>query len=80
MVLQCYIIFRGEETVATQTSEKDGTPLLTLKKVSTNEYTVTAMSIEYCENVLRMAGDQKLMEVRSCLEGKLKFLEKKNKF
>ncbi|XP_060598171.1 outer dynein arm-docking complex subunit 2-like isoform X1 [Ruditapes philippinarum] len=59
---------KGEEMVSTQTSEKDGTPMLTLKKVSTNEYSVTSMSLEFCESVLRMAGDQKLMEVRSCLE------------
>lgn len=65
------LLFRGEEMVSTQTSEKDGSPMLTLKKVSTNEYSVSVMSLEFCQSVLRMAGDQKLMEVRSCLEGKL---------
>lgn len=59
---------KGEEMVSTQTSEKDGTPMLTMKKVSSNEYSVSVMSLEFCETVLRMAGDQKLMEVRSCLE------------
>jgi hypothetical protein len=66
---------RGEEMVSTQTSEKDGTPMLSLKKVSTNEYSVTSMSLECCESVLRMAGDQKLMEVRSCLEGNIQLFQ-----
>lgn len=64
-----FLYFRGEDLVSTQTSDKDGSPMLTLKKVSTNEYSVSVLSLEFCENVLRMAGDQKLMEVRGCLEG-----------
>ncbi|XP_052816016.1 outer dynein arm-docking complex subunit 2-like isoform X2 [Mya arenaria] len=59
---------KGEDVVSSQTSEKDGTPMLTLHKTGSNEYSVSIMSLEFCENVLRMAGDQKLMEVRSCLE------------
>ncbi|WAR11483.1 ARMC4-like protein [Mya arenaria] len=59
---------KGEDVVSSQTSEKDGTPMLTLHKTGSNEYSVSVMSLEFCENVLRMAGDQKLMEVRSCLE------------
>ncbi|KAH3821957.1 outer dynein arm-docking complex subunit 2-like [Dreissena polymorpha] len=59
---------KGEDIVSSQTSEKDGHPMLTLHKVSSNEYSVSVLSLEFCENVLRMAGDQKLMEVRSCLE------------
>ena len=63
------MLYRGEDIVSSQTSEKDGHPMLTLHKVSSNEYSVSVLSLEFCENVLRMAGDQKLMEVRSCLEG-----------
>ena len=44
--------------------------MLTLTKMGSNEYSVSVLSLEFCEMVLRMAGDQKLMEVRSCLEGK----------
>ncbi|KAL4217388.1 Armadillo repeat-containing protein 4 [Mactra antiquata] len=59
---------KGEDMVSTQTSSKDNTPMLTLKKVASNDYSVSVMSLEFCENVLRMAGNQKLMEVRGCLE------------
>jgi len=68
-----HFYYRGEDMVSTQTSEKDGTPMLTLKKTGSNEYSVSVMSLEYCENVLRMAGEQKLMEVRSCLEGNITY-------
>ncbi|KAH3889880.1 hypothetical protein DPMN_013947 [Dreissena polymorpha] len=50
---------KGENMVSSQTSEKDGSPMLTLHKVSSNEYSVAVLSLELCENVLRMAGDQR---------------------
>lgn len=60
---------RGEDVVSTATSAKDGSqPMLALKKVGPNTYAVSVMSIEYAETVLRLAGDKKLLEVRSCLE------------
>lgn len=60
---------KGEDRVSTQTCAKDhNVPMLTLNKVSTNEWSVSVMSLEFCEQVLRMAGDTKLMEVRNCLE------------
>ena len=55
--------------VSTQNSEKDGNPMLTLKKSGANEYQVAVLSLEFCSTVLRLAGENKLMELRSCLEG-----------
>ena len=43
--------------------------MLSLKKVGANTYAVSVMSLEYVETVLRLAGDKKLLELRSCLEG-----------
>lgn len=59
---------KGEDLVSTATTEKDSQPMLTLKKVGANVYSVSVMSIEYAETALRLAGDKKLLEVRSCLE------------
>ena len=55
-------------------TDKDGTPMLALKKAGANSYAISVMSIEYVETVLRLAGDKKLFEVRSCLEGNIHVL------
>ena len=60
---------RGEDVVSTATAQKDGSPMLSLKKVGANSYSASVMSIEYAETIFRLAGDKKLLEVRSCLEG-----------
>ena len=48
---------------------EDNQPMLSLKKVGANVFAVSVMSLEYVETVLRLAGDKKLLELRSCLEG-----------
>ena len=66
--------FRGEDVVSTATTEGNQA-MLSLKKVGANVYAVSVMSLEYVETVLRLAGDKKLLEVRSCLEGIIMFLK-----
>ena len=51
------------------TSPKDNHPLLEL---SGNKLSV--LSLEQAENVLRVAGDKKMVELRACLEGLIWFM------
>ena len=60
---------RGTSVVSEATSPKDACPLLEL---SGNKLSV--LSLEQAENVLRVAGDRKMVELRACLEGLNLFL------
>ena len=63
------IFFRGEDLVSEATAEKDQ-PLFCLKKDGVS-FDCSVMTLDFCEQVLRAAGDKKMHEVRACLEGKL---------
>ncbi|KAK3760316.1 hypothetical protein RRG08_063072 [Elysia crispata] len=56
-------IEKGTSVVSEATSPKDACPLLEL---SGNKLSV--LSLEQAENVLRVAGDRKMVELRACLE------------
>ncbi|XP_046364085.1 outer dynein arm-docking complex subunit 2-like [Haliotis rufescens] len=47
---------------------KDGQPLFQLKKLSKDKYEVSILTLEQVENILRSAGDKKMVELRGCLE------------
>lgn len=49
--------------------KKDDMPLFKLQK-----QTLSIMTMELAEMVLRTAGDKKITELRLCLEGKCQFL------
>ncbi|KAK3083056.1 hypothetical protein FSP39_012730 [Pinctada imbricata] len=56
---------KGDDLVSDAT-ERD-IPLFALKKESV-AYECSAMTLDYCEQVLRAASDKKMHEVRACLE------------
>ncbi|CAH1788410.1 unnamed protein product [Owenia fusiformis] len=56
----------GNDKVSTETS-KDGNPLLTIRRTD-DGCEISVYTMEQLENVLNIAGDNKLRECRACLE------------
>lgn len=63
-----FIIFnRYSSVVSEETSAQDSTPLLELKK----DGLLKVCTLGHAINVLKIAGDRKLIQLRTCLEGKV---------
>ncbi|ESP04270.1 hypothetical protein LOTGIDRAFT_224011 [Lottia gigantea] len=58
----------GDDVISDNKSSKDDTPLLKLHKLAKDKYEVNISTLGYAEQVLRIAGDKKMVELRGCLE------------
>jgi hypothetical protein len=54
--------------VSDDTGGRDNQPTLTLKKKH-GIYELHVCTLDQLENILKMAGEEKMSEVRACLEG-----------
>lgn len=62
-----FCFFRGGDKISEAKADKDQ-PLFSIKRDG-SDYECSAMTMEYCEQVLRASGDKKMIEIRACLEG-----------
>lgn len=65
MIEICF--FRGGDKISEAKADKDQ-PLFSIKRDG-SDFECSAMTMEYCEQVLRASGDKKMIEIRACLEG-----------
>ncbi|KAK6166600.1 hypothetical protein SNE40_023253 [Patella caerulea] len=58
----------GDDVVSDKKSPKDDQPLFLMHKLAKDTYEISVQTLGYGEQVLRAAGDKKIVELRSCLE------------
>ena len=69
MHIEVNVTFSSNDLLESDEKSPDGKPLLSVLEES-GKYTLSVWSFGQLETVLRLAGERKMSEARSCLEGR----------